>query len=45
MVAKKFQSPYTAVILLPLKPQKIVCATRTFAKFAVLRGGTYEFSQ
>ena len=30
MVAKKFQLPYTAVILLPLKLQKINCAIRTF---------------
>ena len=45
MVAKKFQLPYTAVIFLPLKPQKIDCAIRAFNKFAVLRGGTFEFSQ
>ena len=41
MVAKKFQLPYTAVILLPLKLQKIDCAARTFNKFTVLRGGTF----
>ena len=29
MVAKKFQLPYTAIILLPLKLQKIDCATRS----------------
>ena len=45
MAAKKFQSPYTAVILLPLKLQKIYCAIRAFNKFTVLRGGTFEFSQ
>ena len=45
MVGKKFQLPYTAVILLPLKFQKIVYTTRTFAKFTVLRGGTFIFSQ
>ena len=45
MVAKKFQSPYNAVILLPLKLQKIDCAIRAFKKFSVLRGGTFEFSQ
>ena len=45
MVAKKFQSPYTAVILLPLKLQKIDYATRTFNKFTVLRERTFEFSQ
>ena len=28
MVATKFQLPYTVVILLPLKLQKIDCATR-----------------
>ena len=33
MVAKKFQLPNTAVILLPLKLQKIDCATRAFNKF------------
>ena len=44
MVAKKFQLPYTAVMLLPLKLQKIDCATRAFSKFIVLRGGTFEFS-
>ena len=36
MVAKKFQLPYTAVILLPLKLQKIDCAIRAFNKFTVL---------
>ena len=45
MVAEKFQLPYTAVILLPLKLQKIDCAIRAFNKFTVLRGGTLEFSQ
>ena len=45
MVAKKFQLPYTAVILLPLKLQKIDCAIRAFNKFTVLRKGTFEFSQ
>ena len=45
MVAKNFQLPYTAVILLPLKLQKIDCAIRGFNKFTVLRGGTLEFSQ
>ena len=44
MVAKKFQLPYTAVTLLPLKLHKINCATRTFNKFTVLQGGTFEFS-
>ena len=46
MVAKKFQLPYTAVILLPLKLQKSDCAIRAFSKFTVglLRGGTFEFS-
>ena len=45
MVAKKIQLPYTAVILLPLKLQKIDCAIRAFNKFTVLRGETFEFSQ
>ena len=36
MVAKKFQLPYTAAILLPLKLRKIDCATRAFNKFTVL---------
>ena len=45
MVAKKFQLPYSAVILLPLKLQKIDCATTAFSKFTVLRGGTFVFSQ
>ena len=45
MVAKKFELPYNAVILLSLKLQKIVCAIRAFNKFTVLRGGTFEFSQ
>ena len=45
MVAKKFQLPHTAVILLPLKLQKIDCAIRAFNKFTVLRGETIEFSQ
>ena len=45
MVAKKFQLPYTAVILLQLKQQKIDCTIRAFNKFIVLRGGTFEFSQ
>ena len=44
MVAKKFQLPYTAVILLPLKLQKIDCAIRAFNKFTVLRGGTLELT-
>ena len=38
MVAKKFRLPYTAVILLPLRLQKIDCAIRAFNKFTVLRG-------
>ena len=45
MVAKKFQLPYTAVILLQLKLQKIDCATNAFNKFTVLREGTFVFSQ
>ena len=45
MVAKIFQLPYTAEILLPLKLQKIDCAIKAFNKFTVLRGGTFEFSQ
>ena len=45
MVAKKFQLLYTAIILLPLKLQKIDCAIRAFNKFTVLRGGTLKFSQ
>ena len=45
MVAKKFQLPYTAEILLPLKLQKIDWAIRAFNKFTVLRGRTFEFSQ
>ena len=45
MVAKKFQLPYNAVILLPLKLQKIDCAIRAFNKFTVLQEGTFEFSQ
>ena len=45
MVAKTVQLPYTAVILLPLKLQKIDGATRAFNKFTVLRGETLEFSQ
>ena len=36
MVAKKFQLPYTAVILLSLTLQKIDCATRALNKFTVL---------
>ena len=44
MVAKTFQLPYTAVILSPLKLQKIDCATIAFNKFTVLRGGTFVFS-
>ena len=36
MVAKKFQLPYIAAILLPLKLQKIDCVTRAFNKFTVL---------
>ena len=40
MVATKFQLPYTAVILLPLKLKKIDCAIRAFNKFTILRGGT-----
>ena len=36
MVAKKFQLPYAAVILLPLRLQKTDCATKTFNKFTVL---------
>ena len=45
MVAKKFQLPYNAVMLLHLKLQKIDCAIRAFNKFTVLRGGTFVFSQ
>ena len=45
MVAKKFHLPYTAIMLLPLKLQKIGCAIRAFNKFTVLREGTLEFSQ
>ena len=45
MGAKKFQLPYTAVILLPLKLQKIDRVIRAFNKFTVLREGTFEFSQ
>ena len=45
MVAKKFQLPCTAVILLPLKLQKIECATGAFNKFTVLRGGAFVFFQ
>ena len=45
MVAKKFQLPCTAVILLPLKLQKIDCAIRAFNKFSVRRGETFNFSQ
>ena len=45
MVAKKFQFPYTAVILLPLKLQKIDCEIKAFNKFTVLQGRTFEFSQ
>ena len=45
MVPKKFQLPYTAVILFPLKLQKIDFVIRAFNKFTVLRGGTFEFSQ
>ena len=45
MIAKKFQLPYTAVILLPLKLQKIDCATKAFNKFTVLRVRTFVFCQ
>ena len=45
MVGKTFQLPYTAVILLLLKLQKIDSVIRAFNKFTVLRGGTFEFSQ
>ena len=45
MIAKKFQLPKTAVILLHLKLQKIDCATRTFNEFTILLGGTFVFSQ
>ena len=45
MVAKKFQLPYTAVILLPPKLQKIDCATRTLNKFTELCGGAFALSQ
>ena len=45
IIAKTFQLPYTALTLLPLKLQKIDCATRAFNKFTVLRGGTFVFSQ
>ena len=44
MVANKFQLPYTAVILLPLKLQKIDCVIRAFNKFTILRGETFVFS-
>ena len=37
MVAKKFQLPYTAVILLPLKLQKIDCATRILSIRQILQ--------
>ena len=43
MVAKQFQLPYAAVIVLPLKLQKIDCTIRAFNKFTVLRGGTFKF--
>ena len=36
MVAKKFKLRHTAVIQLPLKWQKIDCATGTFNKFIAL---------
>ena len=36
MIAKQFQLPYTAVILLPLKLQKNDCATRAFNKLTAL---------
>ena len=36
MVAKKFQLPYTGVILLPLKLQKIDSANKTFNIFTVV---------
>ena len=42
MVAKKFQLPYTAAILLPLKLLKIDCAVKAVNKFTVLRGRTFE---
>ena len=45
MVAKKFQLPYIAVVLLPLKLQKIDCEIRAFIKFTVLREGTFDLSQ
>ena len=45
MAVKTFQLPYIAVILLPLKLQKIDCATRAFNKFTVLQGETFVFSQ
>ena len=45
MVAKKFQLPYTAVILLPLKLPKIDYATRPLNNFTVLQGGTFVFFQ
>ena len=45
MVGKNLQLPYTAVLLLPLKLQRIDCVTRTFNKFIVLREGTFVFFQ
>ena len=45
MIAKKFPSPYTAVILLSLKLKKIDCASRAFNQFTALREGTFVFSQ
>ena len=38
MVAQKFQLPYIALILLPVKLQKINRAIGAFNKFTVLRG-------
>ena len=45
MVAKKFQLPYTAVVLLPLKLQRIDCATGAFNKFTVIQGEDFVFFQ
>ena len=45
IIPKTFQLSYTAVIFLPLKLQKIDCATRAFNKFTILKAGTFVFSQ
>ena len=41
MIAKTFQLPNAAVILLLLKLQKIDCAIRAFNKFTVFRELTF----